>query len=745
MACANTDVEINLDEHSVLTERSNIVSRFPHLSDSLTRQPGVAQQTGIEHSALRSTGVPYTTSSPLQLSSGNQQQIGSLGLPSIKSFNNHFNLHPQQSLASPRNSDFLTTADCLPSFSTLASSGGADVTNTCTADDKRAMMRHYDVHATPSALGRSQSSSSTHPLKENVIQFGTEHVTSTWRCSATAPQSEAIITKQEDIVVIDDESVGHFPAALNTNKKQSMQFEKDNDHRYTASSTNFSNPSCNVPSDLPNCESSESNKVYSKYFSVNDVNAKVVEKTSKSPTVQFFFRGTLEKIKDEEEEECSSDLSDVSLSEHVFSYEDSDDVISEGPSSDENSDAEFLPKKIKLAGKGNREMTVKLKKPKAPEIGDNTDVGKTLLSKKSPRQKHPVAESFYKSTAKATVTTTVVDNATIVTLSIPKTCFTKNAITSTTSTLMSRGTLTVAHVMQGQLTPYDVSALQDSLLGKAGTSNNETSESGSESNGTEGSENDADNKSSDKLEQQKCSRVSSVPTTSQLSPLSIMSKIKQKNEKKSPDADQNETLEISIRIEDSQLVTHGEQKRWQCHMCVKSYTTKHNLVTHILDHSGIKPHCCMVCGKYFKQLSHLNTHMLTHDNIKPHICKTCNKGFTQISHLKRHHAVHMTSKPYVCDVCSRGFAYPSELRVHKEKHVPGRDKCADCGEDFPSQKMLKQHQLTHEQREELTCKHCQKMFRYPSQLRDHLISHSGSRPYICQECGVDFMKVGTLL
>lgn len=102
---------------------------------------------------------------------------------------------------------------------------------------------------------------------------------------------------------------------------------------------------------------------------------------------------------------------------------------------------------------------------------------------------------------------------------------------------------------------------------------------------------------------------------------------------------EQERMEVSVRIDDTQYVQVGNGKRWQCNECDKSYTTKHNLVMHILDHSGIKPHLCLKCGKYFKQLSHLNTHMLTHDQIKPHTCNLCGKGFTQISHLKRHAAV----------------------------------------------------------------------------------------------------------
>ncbi|XP_033750858.1 uncharacterized protein LOC117335051 [Pecten maximus] len=224
---------------------------------------------------------------------------------------------------------------------------------------------------------------------------------------------------------------------------------------------------------------------------------------------------------------------------------------------------------------------------------------------------------------------------------------------------------------------------------------------------------------------------------------SIMSRLKREKEDQGGQEDEEdvvETMEVNVRIDDSQLVQHGEQKRWQCHLCEKSYTTKHNLVAHILDHNNIKPHLCMVCGKYFKQLSHLNTHMLTHDNIRPHKCDICGKGFTQISHLKRHNAVHLDSKPYKCDMCSRGFAYPSELKAHKEKHVQGHDKCEECGMEFESPRALKLHQLKHDNREDLICKYCDKAFRYPSQLKDHLVSHEGTRPYICGECGMDFMK-----
>lgn len=224
----------------------------------------------------------------------------------------------------------------------------------------------------------------------------------------------------------------------------------------------------------------------------------------------------------------------------------------------------------------------------------------------------------------------------------------------------------------------------------------------------------------------------------------IMSKLKRErrvsSESTGASGSNIDRLDVNITIDDEQYVGHGENKRWLCKICPKSYTTKHNLVAHILDHGDVKPHLCLLCGKYFKQLSHLNTHMLTHDKVKPYVCTQCDKGFTQISHLKRHETVHMGSKPYICDICNRGFAYPSELRIHKEKHIVGSEKCPDCNKEFETWDQLHEHMITSSHGGDLKCKHCERIFRYPSQLRDHMLSHAGSRPFICTECGMDFMK-----
>ncbi|XP_030622561.1 zinc finger protein 710 [Chanos chanos] len=205
-------------------------------------------------------------------------------------------------------------------------------------------------------------------------------------------------------------------------------------------------------------------------------------------------------------------------------------------------------------------------------------------------------------------------------------------------------------------------------------------------------------------------------------------------------------LDINIQINESYCVDVGEGlKRWKCRMCEKSYTSKYNLVTHILGHNGIKPHACPHCGKLFKQPSHLQTHLLTHQGTRPHKCTVCKKGFTQTSHLKRHMLQHTDVKPYSCRFCRRGFAYPSELRAHEIKHERGRcHVCSQCGMEFPTYAHLKRHQVSHQGPSTFQCGQCNKSFAYRSQLQNHLLKHQTQRSYSCSQCGLQFLQLHQL-
>uniref|UniRef100_A0A3Q2WC88 Zinc finger protein 710 n=1 Tax=Haplochromis burtoni TaxID=8153 RepID=A0A3Q2WC88_HAPBU len=246
-----------------------------------------------------------------------------------------------------------------------------------------------------------------------------------------------------------------------------------------------------------------------------------------------------------------------------------------------------------------------------------------------------------------------------------------------------------------------------------------------------------------------------------------------------------EKLGLNVHVDDSYYVdVGGDQKRWKCRMCEKSYTSKYNLVTHILGHNGIKPHGCHLCGKLFKQLSHLHTHLLTHQGMRPHKCQVCHKAFTQTSHLKRHMMQHSDSPSWCseaganpnhliglfvslwsgllcrisfcclmprfpahshffctssCSVCGRGFAYPSELRGVKEH------KCRICGREFTLLANMKRHVLIHTNIRAYQCHMCFKSFVQKQTLKAHMIVHSDIKPYKCKLCGKEFNRMHNLM
>ncbi|CAH1778184.1 unnamed protein product [Owenia fusiformis] len=58
----------------------------------------------------------------------------------------------------------------------------------------------------------------------------------------------------------------------------------------------------------------------------------------------------------------------------------------------------------------------------------------------------------------------------------------------------------------------------------------------------------------------------------------------------------------------------------QCHLCMKVFSRKGNLVQHLKIHTGARPHKCDVCNKTFIRNSHLREHKSLHrksSNVMP--------------------------------------------------------------------------------------------------------------------------------
>lgn len=54
--------------------------------------------------------------------------------------------------------------------------------------------------------------------------------------------------------------------------------------------------------------------------------------------------------------------------------------------------------------------------------------------------------------------------------------------------------------------------------------------------------------------------------------------------------------------------THIEEKKFNCALCEKKFTTKTLLRLHVATHTSEKKHMCEFCGKQFKYLQSLSVH-----------------------------------------------------------------------------------------------------------------------------------------
>ncbi|XP_052795817.1 uncharacterized protein LOC128228509 isoform X1 [Mya arenaria] len=107
-----------------------------------------------------------------------------------------------------------------------------------------------------------------------------------------------------------------------------------------------------------------------------------------------------------------------------------------------------------------------------------------------------------------------------------------------------------------------------------------------------------------------------------------------------------EKLDDKIEDEPPIRVVVGEDavKRYMCHACDNTYTTKQKLRYHALIH---KDSCflCDLCGKsFFRQIT-LDKHIATHKLPRPYICEVCKKSFIHRSSLMRHKSAHMKPSP----------------------------------------------------------------------------------------------------
>ncbi|KAJ3228377.1 Metallothionein expression activator [Clydaea vesicula] len=71
--------------------------------------------------------------------------------------------------------------------------------------------------------------------------------------------------------------------------------------------------------------------------------------------------------------------------------------------------------------------------------------------------------------------------------------------------------------------------------------------------------------------------------------------------------------------------------------CKKLFTRLYNVKSHMVCHSGTRPHVCTQCSATFCRKHDLQRHFrTTHSNERPWQCNRCSKSFARRDHYKRH-------------------------------------------------------------------------------------------------------------
>ncbi|XP_018568013.1 uncharacterized protein LOC108908457 [Anoplophora glabripennis] len=187
------------------------------------------------------------------------------------------------------------------------------------------------------------------------------------------------------------------------------------------------------------------------------------------------------------------------------------------------------------------------------------------------------------------------------------------------------------------------------------------------------------------------------------------------------------------------------EKKYECPLCHKSFTTEKYRDVHVNGHNGQKEYQCRVCEKTFLSKSHLTEHMKFHnEHAKKFLCSECGQRFIRNDYLVIHMRRHRGEKPFKCKYCGKGFPRTTDLTVHERYHTGEKTHlCTICGRGFGRAYNLTVHMRTHTGEKPYQCTYCDAAFAQGNDLKAHIRRHTGER-FQCELCSDSFL-MGYLL
>uniref|UniRef100_A0A3P8VTV0 Si:dkey-89b17.4 n=2 Tax=Cynoglossus semilaevis TaxID=244447 RepID=A0A3P8VTV0_CYNSE len=254
---------------------------------------------------------------------------------------------------------------------------------------------------------------------------------------------------------------------------------------------------------------------------------------------------------------------------------------------------------------------------------------------------------------------------------------------------------------------------------------------------------------------------------------------------------------MEVRRKATAPAGEGEECRYTCDQCGRSYRHASSLLNHKNTHTVGIYHCA-VCLKTYSNLLALKNHRRIHSEMRRYRCHDCGKAFRVSSQLHNHRRVHQKQRELTCRSCQRAFPTQASFRLHMEishgqtpqprqartqQPRPGGSHglgwgsgldltlmqeqgfntsgvtkargrggntevvkahvCDQCGRSYRHASSLLNHKNSHKTGTYF-CNSCQKEFPNLMSLKNHRRIHTEPKRYQCPDCGKSF-RVSTQL
>lgn len=112
-----------------------------------------------------------------------------------------------------------------------------------------------------------------------------------------------------------------------------------------------------------------------------------------------------------------------------------------------------------------------------------------------------------------------------------------------------------------------------------------------------------------------------------------------------------------------------------------------------------------------------------------HKCMTCSKVFPSKAHLREHEVSHSDKQPYRCLTCDRGFKRKNALSKHMRVFHPdgSSNVYCSCGKVYASQEQMEKHKECSGSHRLFVCPECGALYRTEVSLKSHMMLHNESK------------------